>query len=244
MDELNGMETEFLFLISFELHIKRAEYDLFVSELYRRADAIDPLRRLSSLAIRSSPTSTALTVSTWDGHRALSPPPHMKQVGGGHAMPGGDHPWGPKVVSPHLNTSGPGGVMGGVSMTGGAPLLQQRPMGDYPVPSPRVINSAGVKYAPRHQGPDVAYPKALPPPVGHSSSIGVLAGQPLSLPMHSQLGQQQHPPVLLRHASHPSYTHPQLQQRATMHMPPMFEQAMASDPYEAHSSYTGLALEC
>jgi hypothetical protein len=62
VDELNGMETEFLFLTSFNLHVKRTEYDAFVAELYMRSE--DPLQnRMGSLNIGASPTSAAL----WDG---------------------------------------------------------------------------------------------------------------------------------------------------------------------------------
>ncbi len=62
VDELNGMETEFLFLTSFNLHVKRSEYDSFVAELYMRAE--DPLQnRMGSLNIGASPTSAV----HWDG---------------------------------------------------------------------------------------------------------------------------------------------------------------------------------
>ncbi len=67
VDELNGMETEFLFLTSFNLHVKRSEYDAFVAELYHRVD--DPLHgRMGSLNVGASPTSAV----HWDGFTGTS----------------------------------------------------------------------------------------------------------------------------------------------------------------------------
>jgi hypothetical protein len=132
VDELNGMETEFLFLISFDLHIKRSDYDAFVSELYTRAHATEDFsRRVAGLSIRTSPSGATASAPPWEGPRS----PYMIQQAGGGAPPGhpaavtpiSGHPWGPEMVSPNLQ-GGPMqvGPSGGLTAGGPQGMLQQQ----------------------------------------------------------------------------------------------------------------------
>lgn len=198
VEELNGMETEFLFLISFDLHIKRCDYDAFVSELYTRAHATEDFpRRMAGLSIRTSPSGASASAPPWEGPRS----PYMIQQPGGGAPPGhhaaqipggsggGWHPWGPETLSPNLQGGGVQiGGSGGVAGGGPQGMLQQQQGGggvggggaprEVQVPSPHLLNGAGVNFAPhmvRFAPPFSAFPVPLPLPL------------PLLFPVHFHL---------------------------------------------------------
>lgn len=91
IDELNGMECEFLFLMAFNLHVKRAEYDAYVAELFLRIE--DPVPLMGSLDIGASPTSAVF----WDGFNAQPQSsgqavPKAPKSGGFPAKHGGLYP--------------------------------------------------------------------------------------------------------------------------------------------------------
>mmetsp|Transcript_54568 Transcript_54568/g.111357 ORF Transcript_54568/g.111357 Transcript_54568/m.111357 type:complete len:208 (-) Transcript_54568:38-661(-) len=56
-DELNGLELEFLFLVNFNMHVKREDYDLFVKELKRRQKHVREKQATKTMNVLNVPTS-------------------------------------------------------------------------------------------------------------------------------------------------------------------------------------------
>jgi len=56
-DELNGLELEFLFLINFNLHVKREDYDRFANELRKQQQQMKEQQAAKTMNVLAVPTA-------------------------------------------------------------------------------------------------------------------------------------------------------------------------------------------